>query len=64
MPLWVKGFKVLKENKRIFTWSEHKATFHDFDGKLIFEYQSMFKKEDMFTDVLINNRFNYFVTSA
>ena len=24
----------------------------------------MFKKEDLFTDVLINDRFNYFVTSA
>ena len=63
-PLWIKGLKVLKKQEKIFTWSQVKATFHDLQGKLIFEYENMTKFEDYLTDVIINDRYNYFITST
>lgn len=31
-PLWVKGVKVLKQDKCIFCWSQVKASFYDLKG--------------------------------
>ena len=64
MPLWIKGLKLVPEHKCIFSWSQLKATFHDTDGKLIFKYKNLTKYEDYITDVLVNMKYRYFITST
>ena len=64
MPLWIKGLKIMKANECIFSWSQMKATFHDMNGKLIFKYKNLTKYEDHITDVLLNMKYKYFITST
>jgi WD40 repeat protein len=64
MPLWIKGLKVSEKQNLIFTWSQLKACFNDLEGKNLFRYKKLTNYEDIITDVLVSEKFKYFITST
>jgi len=64
MPLWIKGLKVNEKQNIIFTWSQLKACFNDMDGKILFRYKQLTTYEDYITDLLVSDKYKYFVTST
>ena len=65
MPLWIKGMKVDETEGMIFTWSQVKTCFNDLEtGALVFKYKQLTKYEDYITDLIISEKFKYFITST
>ena len=64
MPLWVKGLKVVEKQNIIFTWSQLKACFNDMDGEILFRYKKLTTYEDYITDMIVSEKYKYFVTST
>ena len=64
MPLWIKGLVVSESQNLIFTWSQLKACFNDLDGKIIYRYKKLTAYEDYITDMIISQKYKYFLTST
>ena len=64
MPLWVKGIRVLESHNLIFSWSQLKACFNNMEGKIIYRYKKLTTYEDYITDVIVSQKYKYFVTST
>ena len=64
MPLWLKGLKVNVKQNIIFSWSQLKVCLNDLNGKIIFRYKKLTSYEDWVTDIFVNWKYKYFVTST
>ena len=65
MPLWIKGMRVDEREGIVFTWSQDKTNFNCITtGKLEFWFEGLTAYEDYITDLIISDKFKYFMTST
>ena len=57
--------KIDEEEGLIFIWSQVKVCFNDIEtGKLVFKFDRLTNFKDYVTDLIISEKFKYFITST